>query len=289
MSLIPERPGQVRIQPLNADGEPAGEPFEARGEICIQGMYARLTPVRVLGRDNTVIYEGAGEVQRTCGPGSEGRTVLHLEADGYVLGWDLTELSLMYGVSWEHEYSRTDVLEWTDPEPGETIRIPDPPRVVGITVRIDVGPVGACAMRDEILQAHPAWRFTAQDAREAANRLRQQHLTRREARDTLWPDFAPARNPLHPYEIADRVESGRMSPEAARAMAAALNQVSGAAARAGEGLTAFAEAFREQDRLMEETRSEFPHDPLGYGRVHPEGPSRWTPPEDPDEKVRSCP
>jgi hypothetical protein len=47
----------------------------------------------------------------------------------------------------------------------------------------------------------------------------------------------------------------------------------------------------EHDRIIAEARAEFPHDPLDYGRVYPgdNGTSRWTPPADPDEKIRSCP
>lgn len=47
----------------------------------------------------------------------------------------------------------------------------------------------------------------------------------------------------------------------------------------------------EHDRIIAETEAEFPHDPLGYGQVYPgdTGTSRWTPPADPNEKIRSCP
>jgi hypothetical protein len=47
----------------------------------------------------------------------------------------------------------------------------------------------------------------------------------------------------------------------------------------------------EYDELISSTRAEFPHDPLEYGRVYPgdAGTSRWTPPEDPDEVIPSCP
>lgn len=255
MSLIPE-PVQNRmsITPVNADGEATGPSVPARGEIHIQGMYSRLTPIRVLGRDNTVIYEGAGEVQWTCGPGPEGRTALHLEEDGYAFRWDLTELSLVYGVSVDRVYSDRPHLESWDPQPGEMLRIPDPPRVVSVTVRIDIDPVGAGAMRDEILRSHPSRQLTGQDVRDAMERMRQQHLDRH-----------------------------------AQSFREGLRAFGSAAARADEGMVSLAEAFQDQDRLMKETRSEFPHDPYQYGRYNPEGPSRWTPPEDPDEKVRSCP
>lgn len=43
------------------------------------------------------------------------------------------------------------------------------------------------------------------------------------------------------------------------------------------------------DELIESTRDAFPHDPYRYGRVHPDGPHRWTPPKDPSEKVARCP
>lgn len=265
MSIIPERPGPVRIQALNAEGTPEGAPFEARGEIRIQGMYSRLTPIRVLGRDDTVIYEGAGEVQWTCGPGSEGRTALHLEEDGYAFRWDLTEWSLRYGVSMDRVYSQAPFIESWDPQPGEMLRIPDPPRVVSVTVRIDIAPSSALALRDEILQSHPSRQLTGQDVRDAMDRMRQRYLDSREVREP------------------DRYDRGMIDLEAVQAA------FSNAAARAGEGLSAFADVFRDQDRLMKETRSEFPYDPYQYGLYNPEGPSRWTPPEDPDEKVRSCP
>lgn len=47
----------------------------------------------------------------------------------------------------------------------------------------------------------------------------------------------------------------------------------------------------EQDELITSTRAEFPHDPYDYGRIYPgdRGTSRWTPPADPNEKIRSCP
>lgn len=47
----------------------------------------------------------------------------------------------------------------------------------------------------------------------------------------------------------------------------------------------------EHEEAITSARSEFPYDPLHYGRIYPGdvGTSRWTPPEDPDEKIRSCP
>lgn len=47
----------------------------------------------------------------------------------------------------------------------------------------------------------------------------------------------------------------------------------------------------EHEEAITSARSEFPYDPLQYGRIYPgdTGTSRWTPPEDPDEKIRSCP
>jgi hypothetical protein len=47
----------------------------------------------------------------------------------------------------------------------------------------------------------------------------------------------------------------------------------------------------EHEEAITSARSEFPYDPLDYGRIYPgdTGTSRWTPPEDPDEKIRSCP
>ena len=46
--------------------------------------------------------------------------------------------------------------------------------------------------------------------------------------------------------------------------------------------------YDERERLMAETRAEFPPDRYDYGRFNPEGPMRWTPPEN-GEEVPSCP
>ena len=58
-----------------------------------------------------------------------------------------------------------------------------------------------------------------------------------------------------------------------------------------DALRQIRERVTEHDEVIASTRAEFPHDPLGYGRIYPgnEGTSRWTPPDDPDEVIRSCP
>lgn len=64
-----------------------------------------------------------------------------------------------------------------------------------------------------------------------------------------------------------------------------------AAESAGRGLGSLVEAFRRNEEAITSARAEFPHDPYDYGRIYPgdSGTSHWTPPEDPNEKIRSGP
>lgn len=74
-------------------------------------------------------------------------------------------------------------------------------------------------------------------------------------------------------------------------LSTALGRMAEATERASQGLGSLAEAFQRNEEAITSARAEFPHDPYDYGRIYPgnQGTSRWTPPEDPDEKIRSCP
>lgn len=58
---------------------------------------------------------------------------------------------------------------------------------------------------------------------------------------------------------------------------------------AGQILPDWRARYAAHEEAIRSTRALFPRDPYDYGRIHPSGPSRWTPPEDPDEEVPSCP
>jgi len=74
----------------------------------------------------------------------------------------------------------------------------------------------------------------------------------------------------------------------------ALESFGRSAELAQQGIASLAEIQRrsaEHEEVIRSAEAELPYDPLGYGRIYPgdAGTSRWTPPEDPDEKIRSCP
>jgi len=61
------------------------------------------------------------------------------------------------------------------------------------------------------------------------------------------------------------------------------------AVRDAETLRALNDLAEQHEEAIRSTKAEFPYDRYDYGRINPEGPSRWTPPDDPDEKVSRCP
>lgn len=98
------------------------------------------------------------------------------------------------------------------------------------------------------------------------------------------------------YEL---YEQGRMPPEDAQLLQDIQAQIEQLTRRVRAGQRMISEAYSlppevlgvrpEYDELIRSARETFPYDPYDYGRIHPSGPSSWTPPDDPDEVIPSCP
>jgi hypothetical protein len=136
--------------------------------------------------------------------------------------------------------------------------------------------------------------FSAQDVRASMARLRDQYVNR----DRALYESRPA---LTQEEI-QRVYDGAVVPQEQFLHGFWDTEPPpfdpsriGAAGDFGDTFPDVLESIRarsaEHEEAITSARSEFPYDPLDYGRIYPgdTGTSRWTPPEDPDEKIRSCP
>lgn len=131
---------------------------------------------------------------------------------------------------------------------------------------------------NELMQggAVPRDRITFDDIRDDLRRRRQPEPTMWDLWQAHRDDQLRMRLYDRPVTPADVAEMFDLDPE-----------LTGSAASAEE----MRRRREEQDELITSTRAEFPHDPYDYGRIYPgnQGTSRWTPPDDPNEKIRSCP
>ncbi len=136
--------------------------------------------------------------------------------------------------------------------------------------------------------------FSAQDVRDAMNRLRDQYILRDVGDTGPYGSYAG-------YGIAPRAESGlvqsRPFPDDIWATEPSpfdrlvADEVTDSGSTFHEALERIMARSIEHEAAITSARDAFPHDPYDYGRIYPgdTGTSRWTPPEDPDEKIRSCP
>jgi hypothetical protein len=231
-----------------------------------------------------LVYEGEGEL--ILGPGPDRPTNLladgvairqeQRQEDGEIRVRQIDISGLLEGVRAEYRinYAPSTVVWEQDRDP---LRIPDPPRV------------RLYELRAEFPMSMGAW---LRSVLERSFETPQERRTREEA----WSE---ALRSADGYGIVPRAEITfddirdglRRHRRPEPTMAEALAQVAESARRAGEGLSSLAEAFQRNEEAITSTRAEFPHDPLQYGRIYPgdAGASRWTPPADPDEKIRSCP
>lgn len=130
-------------------------------------------------------------------------------------------------------------------------------------------------------------RFSAQDVRSSMDRLRDQYVNRDPA------SYHAEIQRLYNSEITSQEQflHGFWDTEPPPFDPSRI----GAAGDFGDTFPDVLERIRarsaEHEEAITSARSEFPYDPLDYGRIYPgdTGTSRWTPPEDPDEKIRSCP
>lgn len=159
-------------------------------------------------------------------------------------------------------------------------------------------PVQLYELRAEFRPGMAEWlRRTLDEPLETPEERNTRERVRHEARLAAWRDprvpvselMQSGARSLYENQVrgstpADVAEMFDLDPEV-------LVRVAEAARRAGEGIHALAEAFQRNEEAITSTRAEFPHDPYDYGRIYPgdRGTSRWTPPADPNEKIRSCP
>ena len=264
--------------------------------------------LKVTGENGTVIFEGEGEVvlgldPAVSGPGALTQTaVLRIHDGNYHAQLDLTGLVSTTPHTWTRTYD-TPEMDW-DPCP-DPLRLPDPPRVLETCLEIDISPEFALALRRELYRGHP----DHQDRPQSTFRDLLGSVTRSPDYEYLTlgeedrivsagPDWfqelrrvLATRTPAARQRIIERLVEDS-SPDF-RFEQSALEELYGRGVMTPQ-------AFREQanlpdrtyearEELIRSTRAEFPHDPYDYGRRHPEGPSRWTPPEDPEEVIPSCP
>ena len=271
--------------------------------------------IRVVGREDEVVYEGPGEIIVGLDPADDsplGRNIVLRIHDGdYHAQVDLTGLS--EGAEWRYVLDPPEV-GW-DPEPDPS-RVPEPGPPTAL-LRLDIPPGGARALREHLYQGYPDRQpqlgpMTFRDALEYAS-ADLGELTPREADRIIaagpngahgeWLRILSSRTPAARQRLIETMErdlflEGERHAGRGRACAELYEQglmreesVREAFSRLATGpeQEEYVWAFAAREELIRSTRSEFPYDPWGYGRLHPAGPSRWTPPEDPNEVTPSCP
>lgn len=242
--------------------------------------------------DGELVYEGEGEL--VMGPGgwfgSPGQVAIRQEErrGAGVLSRQLDISSLVLGTRAEYRVSEgfrpPPVIDF-DPAAEPSLRIDVPELDRHWELRVDL-PEGALDYLRSVLEEpletpgerlanYRAWH----EAREEAMRSARLAPPPVSYRDLICQAFG-----IDPSLV-------QSAEEAQIDLSTSLAQMAEARERAGLGLSSLAEAFQRNEDAITSARAEFPHDPYGYGRIYPgdQGTSRWTPPEDPDEKIRSCP
>lgn len=253
--------------------------------------------IRVTGQDDTVIFEGEGQIIFNDDPEMDhlpGQAVLRIREGNYHAQVDLSGLRALEQFEMAVDFEIPPLRFEPDPDP---LVVPEAPRPVLTRLDLGIPPGMALAMREEIYRGHPDHQPRRSFYEEVMGRRDRADLGdltmeetdriisagedwRREWERALMSRTPSARQQViervmersmpHPYDVAEAYEQGVLPLDRAR-------QAMG-----------YGETYEARERLMAETRAEFPHDPYGYGRRCPEGPMRWTPPDD-GEEVRPCP
>ncbi len=215
--------------------------------------------IRITGRDDTVIYEGEGEVvvglDGALNGVPAGVVVLRMADGDFMAQLEITGLLQSTPHTWTQHYEDVPVFLEQDTDPA---RLPDPPRIIRTVLDIDIEPETALQLQQMIDRGY-----------------RRDSRRYRRLRDSLME------------ETAQRLyESGSLPPEDVRALAGFEELEAEIRRRAPAGDLSI--RLAEQEALIKSTRDQFPHDPYDYGRIHPKGPSRWTPPPE-GEEVPPCP
>jgi len=247
----------------------------------------------------TCIWSGPGRVRVTGRTGLPCHLAIEQTAQrgGQRIGraLDLGDLVDQYLVDWTVEY---DVPQWTA-DPGD------------VTVEFPAFSERRWVLRIDAPRAvldHIARRLAEPLLTDAERQLQREENDRQRR---MWEDQV-----LHAFALPDALahsadELGRVAASAERAGGAVLSAasaISGFINRSAdeqarrdrartEGLVRpdgspdWEAAFRRNEGVIDSALEAFPYDPLQYGRIYPgnAGTSHWTPPDDPDEKIRSCP
>lgn len=253
--------------------------------------------IRITRLDGELMYEGEGELVVSPGPdnGPPDMVAIRQEErrDGEVRARQLDISGLVLEPSARAEYRMvygpTPPTVSFDPSGDAWVfSIPDPQPVRHWELRADL-PEGAFEYIRRALE----------EPLETPDERRAREEARAEAIRSAWLAPGPFEAELSPVSYRGLICQAfgvdpslvQSAEEAQIDFSTFLAQMAEARERAGLGLSSLAEAFQRNEEAITSARAEFPHDPLDYGRIYPgdRGTSRWTPPEDPNEKIRSCP
>jgi hypothetical protein len=259
--------------------------------------------IRITRMDGELVYEGEGELvldPDPFAPGRQGRIAIRQERrrDGEIMGrqLDITELLTQTGSRYTRSTYFPPMGLAFDPS-ADPLTVPLPPEPAQVVTELRI-------------EGEAPWLDWLRNVLEEPVETPEERRARREqwenARRTamalaeLPPDQIRWDLGLPPLAVAPDTERIRYVPSADLTLAMAEH-----ICQTAPELEAFRRSIAEaydlpesilgpdpaHDELIESTRSEFPHDPLQYGRIYPgdAGTSRWTPPDDPNEKIRSCP
>lgn len=246
----------------------------------------------------TCIWSGPGRVRVTGRTGLPCHLAIEQTAQrgGQCIGraLDLGDLVDQYLVDWTVEY---DVPQWTA-DPGD------------VTVEFPAFSENRWILRIDAPRAvldHIARQLAEPLLTDAERQLqREAHEQHRRWEEEVLRAYAISDSLISPAEALARLSVS--AERAGIAVRSAASAVSGFIDRAAdeqarrdrartEGLVRpdgspdWGAAFQRNEEAIDSALEAFPYDPLQYGRIYPgnAGTSRWTPPDDPDEKIRSCP
>jgi hypothetical protein len=272
----------------------------------------------IRGRDEQVVWEGEGELHLDPGPRSAGlpaRVILRQQevrpTEVRSRELDLTAFLREVASHYTVRYLAPDFPWSRDADP---LALPEPPRPDRMVLDLDYPAQGLGWLADVLNQP-----FETPEERRARNEEFESRMRRigqgslaLGVLQSMAPDFqrlALAQDRYRQASLLSEEEIHRLYADMVRTpedWRRALGFDSsdpppldpswiGAAGDFGDTFPDVLERIQarsaEHEEAITSARSAFPYDPLGYGRIYPgdAGTSRWTPPEDPDEKIRSCP
>lgn len=241
----------------------------------------------IQGRDNEVVYDGEGELRVEPGPAGSrfpGRVSIRQEGirptERRGREMDITGFMQLASGEYTVQYRvPPPVFHW-DPE--TTVSSVPQDYVDTVVLRVDY-PAGGLRWLGDVL------RQPFETAEERRARHEEQERQRVAERERTLP--SPV---VEGYAEALRAEMLRWRPtrdQIAEAFGFDLAdlRVPADVPDFPDVLARIQDRQTEHEQVIASARAEFPHDPYDYGRIYPHGPSHWTPPDDPDERIPSCP